>query len=111
MSVNGTSLGRATLPNVLLKPGNNTFPMRAVTNTTAVVRLISMPEYKSGILPVDIIGNTSVYDGQNLEYYEQALQANKVTLELNVVKALQDSGLGSLLGLGGNTTSSTTESE
>jgi hypothetical protein len=109
MSVAGLPVGSALLSNVLLKPGNNTFPMRAVTNQTAVVELI-FTDYKSGILPVDIIGNTSVYHGQRLEYYEKALQANKVTIQLDVIKALEDAGLAGLLGITTNSTASSTSS-
>ncbi|EXJ92747.1 hypothetical protein A1O3_01299 [Capronia epimyces CBS 606.96] len=102
MSVAGLPVGTATLPDVLLKPGNNSFPMRAITNQTAVVDLI-FTNYKSGILPIDIVGNTSVYAGKHLPYYEQALQANNVTIRLDVIKALEDAGLAQYLGI--NTTS------
>ncbi|EXJ91011.1 hypothetical protein A1O1_04118 [Capronia coronata CBS 617.96] len=104
MSVAGLPVGVATLPDVLLKPGNNTFNMRAVTNQTAVVGLI-FTDYKAGILPVDIVANGSVYDGQHLNYYEQALRTNNVTIQLDVIKALEDAGLAELLGITNSTSS------
>ncbi|EHY60036.1 hypothetical protein HRR83_006394 [Exophiala dermatitidis] len=107
MSVDGLPVGNSTLKSVLLKPGNNTFTMRATTNQTAVVGLI-FTNYKSGILPIDIVGNSSVYDGQHLEYYEKALSSNKVQIKLDVIKALDEAGLAGLLGI--NTTSSSSSS-
>lgn len=104
MSVNGLPIGIATLRDVVLRPGLNTFSMLATTNQTAVVGLIFGP-YKSGILPIDIVGNSTVYNGQHIPWYEQALQANKLTIHIDVIKALWQAGLAQLLGITTNSSS------
>lgn len=102
MSVAGTPVGVATIEDLVLKPGNNLFEMRAVTNQTAVVTLI-FTDYKDGILPIDVVGNTTTFNDQSLPYYEKALQSNKLRLNLDVIDALERAGLAGLLGI--NTTS------
>lgn len=94
-------IGNSTLPNVVLKPGNNTLPLRAVVNQTAVVTLL-FTKYKCGIFPIDIVSKQTVYNGQDLPYYDQALQANNLTIHLNVIDVLEKAGLASYLGI--NTT-------
>lgn len=101
MSVAGTPVGVATIEDLVLRPGNNTFEMRAVTNQTTVVTMI-FTDYKDGILPIDVVGNTTTFNNQSLPYYEQALQSNKLRLKLNVIDALERAGLAGLLGI--NTT-------
>lgn len=98
MSVAGTFIGNATLPNLRLEPGNNTVPIHVTVNQTAVVGVLAIPRFHCGILAVDIAGNKSVYDGQELTYYSQALQANTLTNELNVRPALVEAGFGFVLG-------------
>ena len=40
------------------------------------------------MLPVDIVGTSSVYEGQHLTYFEKALGGLKKTVTLNVGAAL-----------------------
>jgi cytoskeletal protein RodZ len=98
LSVDGTPIGVSTIPNLVLHPGINTVPMLAKTNQSAVIGIIIEPKYKkTGILPVDIVGKSSTYNGKDLPYYDEALQSNKLTTQLNVGKALDEAGLGSIL--------------
>ncbi|KIW70686.1 hypothetical protein PV04_02931 [Phialophora macrospora] len=99
MSVNGMSIGTATLPNVFIAAGNNSIPMTAVTNQTAVAGLVLGP-YKSGVLPIDMVATSVTYDGQRIPWYEQALGAVPLRVDLDVIPALQESGLAGMLGLG-----------
>ncbi len=41
-----------------------------------------------GVLAAEVRGNSSVYRGQRLPYYERALQANRMTVPLDVRRAL-----------------------
>lgn len=95
--VGGDLIGNSTIADLTLKPGNNTVDMRSTTNQSLVLQ--KLPTYKGGILPVDIVGNSSVYNGQHLTYYEQALASNKLRVDLNVGAALGAIGLG---GFGGS---------
>ncbi|KAJ9656055.1 hypothetical protein H2198_005215 [Neophaeococcomyces mojaviensis] len=92
MSVNGTPIGTATLPNLTLKPGDNLVDMRAEVYQLVVVGIV-LESYHDGILPVDVAGNTSTYDGMQLPYYNAMLAATKLRLDLNVFDALKGSNL------------------
>ena len=83
----GTDLiGTALLPNLTLSPGNNMVEMRSTTDQAAILRkLAALPD---GLLPFDITGNSSVYNGQHLTYYEEALKSNTVSVKLNLARAL-----------------------
>ncbi len=100
--VEGTLIGSSIINNLTLKPGNNTVEMRSTTNQSLVLQ--KMANYKDGILPVDVVGNGSVYRGQHLVYYEQALAYNKLRVNLNVGSALSAIGLGAFAGAAGNST-------
>ncbi|KAJ9612516.1 hypothetical protein H2200_004113 [Cladophialophora chaetospira] len=102
MYVKNTYVGNSTLKDVVIRPGNNTFNMYATTNQTAVVGLL-FTTFKCGIFPIDIVASGSTYNGQRLPYYEKALQANNLTVQLNVIKVLEEAGLAQYLGI--NTTS------
>lgn len=87
LSVDGAAIGTSLIPDLLLKPGDNVLPMRSTVDTLGIVGLIG-GKYKSGIIPVDIVGNSSVRNGQHLTYYEEALKSNTIRLDLNVLAAL-----------------------
>jgi hypothetical protein len=103
MYVGNVSIGNSTLDDVLLRPGNNTFSLRALTNETTVAGLL-FTAYKSGIFPITIVAEEAVYNGQHLPYYENALRANNMTVQLNVIEVLEQAGLAGALGI--NTTTS-----
>ena len=83
-------MGQSYLKNLVLKPGNNIIPMTSKVDDAAIIELLEgdNKKYSSGIIPFDITGNSSVYNGQNLPYFTSALAANTLTVELNVGKAL-----------------------
>ncbi|MCJ1295500.1 hypothetical protein MMC34_007063 [Xylographa carneopallida] len=92
LSVDGRPIGASTLSDLVLAPGNNTVPMTAATNQTAVLELIT-GTYKDGLLPVDIAGKSSVYDGVHLPYYEAALAIVTQRVVLDVGAALNAAGV------------------
>ncbi|KAL9100412.1 MAG: hypothetical protein Q9163_004210 [Psora crenata] len=91
-STPSTPIGTSTLANLVLVPGNNTVPMRATVNQTLVIQAIATV-YTNGMLPVDIVGESSVYDGQHLPYFEKALQGLTQHVTLNVGAALKAAGI------------------
>ncbi|KAL9129584.1 MAG: hypothetical protein Q9217_002004 [Psora testacea] len=101
-STPATPIGTSTLTNLVLVPGNNTVPIRSTINQTLVIGAIATT-YKDGMLPVDIIGNTSVYDGQHLTYFEKTLQGLTQHITLDIGSALKDVGVdaSALASLGG----------
>jgi hypothetical protein len=93
LSVAGTPIGTSLIPNLTLKPGNNTLDMRSTANESLVISMITKT-YKNGILPIDIVGNSSINSaGQHLPYFEAAIQANPMSVSLDVGAALQKIGL------------------
>ncbi|MCJ1361358.1 hypothetical protein MMC16_000456 [Acarospora aff. strigata] len=100
--VDSLQIGTSTIPDLTLRPGPNTVDMRATTNQSLVLQKLA--NYKDGILPVDIVGNSSVYNGRHLTYYEEALASNTLRVNLNVGRALGEIGLGGVVGGGGNST-------
>lgn len=93
----------STIENFTLKPGNNSLPLTAVVNQTAIISSLDT----SGKVQVSITGQSAVYNGEHLTYYvstvimcgeckliglkERALASNVLSLELNVQQILADS--------------------
>ncbi|KAJ5758843.1 hypothetical protein N7520_005999 [Penicillium odoratum] len=91
----GTVLGKCYLDDLTVKPGNNSVPMTATVNETAIVELLtsSSNPFTDGVVPFTIVGESSVYNGKELPYFTDALKANNLTVSLNVTKALAEIGL------------------
>jgi hypothetical protein len=85
-------IGYALLPNLMLKPGDNNVPMQAQVNPTTVIGLITT-KYKNAVLPLDVVGNSSVNGNTHLTYYEEAIRANTVRVMLDVGPALRGAGV------------------
>lgn len=49
--------------------------------------------YKDGVVPFQITGNSSVYQGEELPYFTEALRVNNVTVSLNISRAVAEIGL------------------
>ena len=90
-SVDGAAIGTSTLDNVVLKPGDNTLPMRATANQAAVLKLVA-GKYKDGKLPVTVRGQRVEFEGKRLGYYEEALGASEQRVTLDVMAALGKGG-------------------
>ncbi|GAM37840.1 hypothetical protein TCE0_033r08097 [Talaromyces pinophilus] len=100
VSVNGTQIGQSYLNDLTLKPGSNIIPLKSTINQTQVISLISGTKaaYPSGVIPLSIVGNSSVYNGVEIPYFTQALAANPLSTDMNVTQVLINSGLGDLAG-------------
>ncbi len=85
--VAGAFIGTSTLADLVLRPGTNTLPLRSTVNQTLVIGMVT-EMYTDGMLPVDIVGESSVYEGQHLEYFEKALRSNRLHVLLDVGAAL-----------------------
>lgn len=86
LSVNGTSIGTATLPNLRLEPGRNAVTMRA-----EVYKLVAAAialERQQTILPVDIQGNISTFEGREIPYYTAMLRKTWLRVPLDITKAM-----------------------
>jgi hypothetical protein len=94
-------IGQATILNVVLKPGNNTVALRGRVDTTTVLENLSeiLTVQKAALMDGDLelsaSGNSTIYNGVHIKYYEQVL--NNLTL-ITRVPILQILG-GTLEGL------------
>ena len=92
LGVAGKAIGYSLLPNLILKPGENNVPMQARVDQATIISMI-LSTYKSGILPLEIVGNSSVKGDQRLSYYEEAIKANAIKLDLDAGPALKLLGI------------------
>ncbi|KAF2013287.1 hypothetical protein BU24DRAFT_234307 [Aaosphaeria arxii CBS 175.79] len=92
LSIDDQDIGTSLLPALVLKPGNNSYPMQSKIQQLRVISAIRS-KYKNGIVPIAIKGNSSVANGEHLDYFEAAIQGNTVNVELDVGPALAKIGL------------------
>jgi hypothetical protein len=104
----GLVIGQATILNVILKPGNNTVALRGRMEIAMVLENLSeilaaqMEALMDGELELSASGNSTIYNGVHIKYYEQVL--NNLTI-LTRVPILEILG-GTLQGLLNDTDSS-----
>lgn len=59
-------VGMATINNLKIVPGDNNLPMSAIIDQIAV---ISSSDSKTGMVTLEITGNSSIYNGEHIKYY------------------------------------------
>ena len=89
LAVDDTPIGTSYLQNVLVEPGENTIDMTAIVNQSTVIDIVA-DKYLDGIVPIQISGNSSVYNGEEIPYFSAALASNKLTVEMNLLDALKE---------------------
>lgn len=82
---NGTSLGQSFLNDLVLKPGDNTVEMLGNMDQDLLFSMVLAGER---VIPLRIVGNSSVYNGQEIPYFTKALAANVLTIDLNLTATL-----------------------
>lgn len=92
LGVAGTPIGYALLPELVLKPGENKVPMQARVEQATILSMV-LKTYKDAVLPLEIVGNSSVKNGEHIMYFEDAIKANTIKLDLNAGPALQALGI------------------
>jgi hypothetical protein len=97
MIVGGVVIGQGRINNVLLAPGNNTVALSATVDLkTAIENLPTLlqAEAKSlvnGNVVVSASGNSTVFNGVHIPYYEQVLNNLVITGEVPLIQILIDS--------------------
>lgn len=98
---NDLILGYATIYNVLLKPGNNTVSLKGRIDITTIIDNFAtiLSTQKDAILNGNIqlsaSGNSTIYNGQHISYYEEILNGLTLTAQFPIIEAL----LGTVEGL------------
>jgi hypothetical protein len=82
-----TAIGNASLKNVTLVPGNNTVPLRSITNDLAVFGLLESNISLLHRMPVDIVVDNSTMGGVVIPYFTRALHASPLHVVLNISAA------------------------
>jgi len=85
-------VGNATLNNVVLQPGDNTIPLKAAANTSAILPLV-LSKYKNGVIPIEIRGRTVTKNGVRLPYYEEPLKASPINFQMDLTSTLAALGI------------------
>jgi hypothetical protein len=80
-------VGNTTINDFTLVPGNNSLPMTGIINQTLITQSLN----KTGFVTLSIMGQSAIYNGQHLTYYEKPLANNILSLDMNVAQVLQDS--------------------
>lgn len=93
ISSNGQTIGQTWIKNVILKPGKNSFPMTSTADQATVIGILGADKSKSGILPIEAKTVSIMYKGQHLPYFEAAMAAVPVKINLNLKEPLQAIGL------------------
>ncbi|OBS26823.1 hypothetical protein FPOA_00766 [Fusarium poae] len=83
--VGDVEVGTLTIPNLLLKPGDNVVNITANMNQTLVLNAVQEEPYcKTGILPFKLLGKTVMNHGENLTYFAAALGSSNQTVEIDI---------------------------
>ncbi|KAJ4272041.1 hypothetical protein NW762_000751 [Fusarium torreyae] len=83
--VGDVAVGTLTIPNLVLKPGDNVVNITASMNQSAVLNAVQKEPYcKTGILPFKLLGKTVDNHGENLTYFAAALASSNQTVEIDI---------------------------
>ncbi|KAL5363594.1 hypothetical protein BJX96DRAFT_178207 [Aspergillus floccosus] len=87
-------LGNGTIDNVLLRPGNNTVPLRGILDIQKAVGNIGTilaaetEALSHGNLMLSASGHSTIYDGFHIPYFEKVLNNLTVTANVPILKVL-----------------------
>ena len=94
---NDVPIGYAMVNNTILYPGDNTFNVRSVTNTTLVINvLLQNPRFLTDGLPVVLTGQDVSFQGQSIEWLAQGFRKTPIRQQLDVAQAITNAGLGGI---------------
>jgi len=88
LAVDGEKIGESRIYDLVLRPGDNNVDLESTVEQSKLLGLISS-KYKDYIIPLEINGNSTIYNGKNLVYFEKALQSNKIELDLDIGDAIK----------------------
>ncbi|KAB8217296.1 hypothetical protein BDV33DRAFT_232910 [Aspergillus novoparasiticus] len=87
-------IGQGYLDNVVLSPGNNTMPLRATLNIRTVLENLldilgaQASALMDGKLEISASGNSTVYNGQHIPYFEEVLNNLTITTRVSIATIL-----------------------
>lgn len=96
LHVDDVFIGNATLPGLFLASGSSTYPAYATIDLIALGGVLSKPQYKCGVIPVHVKGNSSIVDGVRISFLSASVQALDQVMSFDLKPSLTEAGLGSL---------------
>ncbi|ELR10037.1 hypothetical protein VC83_07374 [Pseudogymnoascus destructans] len=100
--IGGVNLGTAALQDVILNPGSNIIPARCVLDLKKAVKHLpqiiasELDALKHGNLSISASGNTTIYNGQHIDYFEKSLNQLTLTAQVSLLSLIVDSMSGIL---------------
>jgi hypothetical protein len=97
MIVGGIVVGQGRISNVLLTPGNNSIPIRATLDIKTAIENLpvifasQVNALKNGNVEISASGNSTIYNGKHIDYYETVLNKLVVTGQVPIIQLLIDS--------------------
>jgi hypothetical protein len=102
LRIGGFVIGRARLYDVLLRPGRNSVDARidadlagTLRNLPAILKSQAEP-LRRGAIELSCNGNSTIYNGQHIKYFEDVLNKLEMMAEVQIMKVIMDS-LGGML--------------
>lgn len=90
----GQNVGLAYVNDMTLRPGNNTFSLAGNISQTPVLQVIQERPYcETGIIPFELQGQDVTNHGEYLSYYADSLGSTNLSVEIDVMSALNALGL------------------
>lgn len=89
-------LGQATIYNVVLKPGDNFVNLRGYIDIDTILDNIpkimaaQTDALSKGNLELSADGNSTIYNGEHIGYYEEILNNLTLTAQVPIMKVLMD---------------------
>ncbi|KAL8417483.1 hypothetical protein RB594_001232 [Gaeumannomyces avenae] len=88
--LDGAEIGTVFINNMILRPGNNTFPMNAKVDNGPVLTFMSTrPACETGSVPFQLRGKDVVNNGQRLSYFADSLASANQTVNIDIGGALK----------------------
>lgn len=95
-------MGQAAIDNIVLTPGNNTVSLRGTVSIETILQNLGMiidaekDAILSGNIALSASGNSTVYNGVHITYYEEVLNNLVITAQVSIVSLITDT-IGGLL--------------
>jgi hypothetical protein len=89
-------IGQATAHDLILKPGNNTvnlsgsIDLGTVLENRTEILSTQTTALAGGDLEISVTGNSTIYNGQHIDYYEEILNNLTLTTRVPFTKLLMD---------------------
>lgn len=88
------NIGYVNIDNAFLTSGNNSFPLYGFLDLPVLIKNIGTvlsgqkEHIKNGELMISVTGNSTVYNGQHLTYYEEVFQNSNLSTLLPISRVL-----------------------